>query len=48
MEQPAEQPVKKKVYEAPKLVRYGDLVEVTRALSTSGGNDHANSSAKTV
>lgn len=40
MEQPAEQPVKKKVYEAPKLVHYGDLVEVTRATGTSGASDH--------
>jgi len=43
-----EQPVKKRVYDAPKLVRYGDLVEVTRALSGTGGNDHANSSLKTA
>ena len=48
MEQPAEQAVKRKVYEAPKLVRYGDLVEVTRALTTSGGNDHAQGPNKTA
>ena len=39
MEQPAneiEQPVQKKEYEAPKLARYGDLVEVT--LSNFGGS----------
>ncbi len=47
MEQPAEQPVKK-MYEAPKLVRYGDLVEVTRALSGTGGNDHVNTNLKTA
>jgi hypothetical protein len=48
MEQPAEQPVKKKVYEAPTLVRYGDLVEVTRALSGSGASDHGPVGAKTA
>lgn len=48
MEQPIEQPGKKKVYEAPKLVRYGDLVEVTRALAGTGGNDHAHGSNKTA
>lgn len=30
-----DQPAKKKEYEAPKLVRYGDLVEVTRATGTT-------------
>jgi hypothetical protein len=43
-----EQPSKKQNYEAPKLVRYGDLVEVTRNLTSTGSkNDHANSSNKT-
>ena len=38
----------KKAYETPKLVRYGDLTEVTRNLTSSGkANDHANSSNKT-
>jgi len=39
MEQPTEQPAKRKTYEAPKLVRYGDLVEVTRALGAKGMHD---------
>jgi hypothetical protein len=33
----ADQPAKKKVYDAPKLVRYGDLVEVTRSLTNTAG-----------
>ena len=49
MEQPAEQPVKKKVYEAPKLVRYGDLLEATRATGTTSANsDNGASSSKTA
>jgi hypothetical protein len=49
MEQPAEQPVKKKVYEAPKLVRYGDLVEVTRSTGTTSANsDHGGGPIKTA
>jgi hypothetical protein len=40
MERPIEEPAKKKIYEAPKLVGYGDLVEVTRALGTRGDRDH--------
>jgi hypothetical protein len=36
-----EQPAKKKVYEAPELVRYGDLVEVTRSIPGMHGNDNA-------
>lgn len=40
MEHSIEQPGKKKVYEAPRLVRYGDLVEVTRATSNMGGSDN--------
>jgi hypothetical protein len=48
MEESVEQPSKQKVYEAPKLVRYGDLVEVTRGLNVAGGkNDNAMSSLKT-
>jgi hypothetical protein len=48
MEQPIEQPAKKKIYAAPKLVRYGDLVEVTRATgTTSQKNDSAHGNAKT-
>jgi len=41
------QTAKTRVYDAPKLVRYGDLVEVTRALSGTGGNDHAHGNNKT-
>jgi len=48
MGQPIEQPAKKKIYAAPKLVRYGDLVEVTRALTGSGGNDHGHGNIKTA
>jgi len=44
-----DQPAKKKVYEAPKLVRYGELVEVTRNISgTSQKNDNIHSSLKTA
>ena len=32
-----EQPATKKVYEAPKLVRYGDLVDVTRSINGGSG-----------
>jgi hypothetical protein len=39
---------KTSVYEAPKLVHYGDLVEVTRALSGTGANDHAHGANKTA
>ena len=35
-----DQPAKTKVYEAPKLVRYGDLVEVTWAMDAKHGNDN--------
>jgi hypothetical protein len=49
MEQPTGQPAKKKIYAAPKLVRYGDLVEVTRAIGTiSQKNDSAHGNAKTA
>jgi hypothetical protein len=43
-----DQPAKKKVYEAPKLVRYGDLVEVTRAIvGRSGMFDNGGGRLKT-
>jgi hypothetical protein len=42
-----EQPSKKRVYDAPKLVRYGDLAEVTRNLPSGGKNDNAHTSNKT-
>jgi len=43
------QPVKRKLYEAPKLVRYGDLVEVTTALTgSSQKNDNAHTNLKTA
>jgi hypothetical protein len=51
MEQPVkknEHPVQKKVYEAPKLARYGDLVEVTRSIVGTKGTDNAFSGAKTA
>jgi hypothetical protein len=32
-----DQPAKTKVYEAPKLVRYGDLVEVTLNIQNGPG-----------
>jgi hypothetical protein len=42
------EPGKKKEYTTPKLVRYGDLAEVTRANPIiSGKNDHAHGPAKT-
>jgi len=46
---PMGQPVKRKLYEAPKLVRYGDLVEVTTALTgSSQKNDNAHTNLKTA
>ena len=39
---------KTSVYEAPRLVRYGELFEVTRALSGTGANDHAHGANKTA
>jgi len=36
-----QEPAKKKQYEAPKLVRYGDLVEVTRATISGTRTDNA-------
>ena len=42
------QSAKTSVYEAPRLVRYGDLVEITRALSGTGANDHAHGANKTA
>jgi hypothetical protein len=39
---PEEQPPKKKKYEAPRLVRYGTLTEVTRASGlTTKNSDNA-------
>jgi len=38
MERAKEQPVKKKPYDAPALVRYGDLVEVTQSIPHGKGN----------
>ena len=38
---PNKQPGKKKMYESPRLVRYGDLVEVTRSFSNMGTTDNA-------
>lgn len=38
MERAKEQPVKKKPYNAPKLVRYGDLLEVTQSVPKGTGN----------
>jgi len=32
-----EQPAKKKAYNAPKLVRYGDLLEVTQSIPNGTG-----------
>ena len=43
-----DQPAKTKVYEAPKLVRYGDLAEVTLNTGTNAKkNDNAMSNRKT-
>jgi hypothetical protein len=43
-----DQPAKTKVYEAPKLVRYGGLVEVTRNIAGGKGkNDNAKGKNKT-
>lgn len=49
MEQANEQPsIKKtKLYEAPKLVRYGELTEVTQNLGGGTKNDHAGGNTKT-
>ena len=44
-----DQSAKTKAYEAPKLVRYGDLVEVTRSIvGGSGRNDMATGPDKTA
>ncbi len=44
-----DQPAKKKEYEAPKLVRYGDLVEVTRSTgNTSSMTDGGVINTKTA
>ena len=39
MKESAEQPSKKKMYETPRLVRHGDLVEVTQSLGNMGTAD---------
>jgi len=39
MEEANEQPSEKKKYEAPRLVRHGDLVEVTRSAGNMGNAD---------
>ncbi|HEX4784356.1 MAG TPA: lasso RiPP family leader peptide-containing protein [Candidatus Sulfotelmatobacter sp.] len=41
MEQANEQPSQKREYETPRLVRHGDLVEVTRSFSNMGTVDSA-------
>ena len=41
MEEKNEQTSKKKQYETPKLVRHGDLVEVTRSFGNMGNIDSA-------
>jgi hypothetical protein len=41
MDEKNEQTLKKKLYESPTLVRYGDLVEVTRSFGNMGNNDSA-------
>lgn len=38
---------KRKLYEAPKLIRYGELTEVTRNLGGGTKNDHARGNTKT-
>lgn len=47
MEEINEQTSTKKVYEAPKLVRYGELTEVTLNLGGGTKNDHAGGNTKT-
>jgi len=37
MERAKEQPVKRKAYTAPRLVRYGDLLEVTQSIPGGTG-----------
>lgn len=41
MEEANEQSAKKKRYETPRLIRHGDLVEVTRSFGNMGNNDSA-------
>ena len=48
MDRAEEKPVKKKPYNAPTLVRYGDLLEVTQAIpGGTGKSDSAKASNKT-
>jgi hypothetical protein len=39
MTQPSEVPVKKKPYQSPKLLVYGDLTQLTQTKGTSGSLD---------
>ena len=39
MKQPSEIPAKKKPYQAPKLLIYGDLTQMTQAVGRSGQLD---------
>lgn len=39
MDHPTERPSKKSEYIRPKLVRYGDLTEITKALGHTGAMD---------
>jgi len=49
MERAKDQPVKKKPYHAPSLVRYGDLLEVTQSIPNgSGKGDNLKGQNKTA
>lgn len=39
MKQPSETPPKKKPYQAPKLLIYGDLIQMTQAVGNKGQPD---------
>jgi len=39
MKQPSETPAKKKPYQPPKLLVYGDLAQMTKSRGTSGNPD---------
>ena len=39
MDHPTERPSKKSQYVRPELVRYGDLIEITKALGHKGNTD---------
>jgi hypothetical protein len=43
MKQPSETPAKKKPYQSPKLLVYGDLTEMTKVTKKAGRPDGASS-----